>query len=417
MDTNNPTQSKTFCYLPFGSIHVTPTGKLHPCCMSAPFQEEIVWDDFDSIDELFNSEPYRRIRKQMVSNEKPVECKVCFELGSDFREHNNIRYDEFINVKNLVNDDYTVNKLTYVDLRLSNMCNFMCRMCSHELSSTWYDYWEYISGETGYKHNKPKFLVASKTGVSKLSETNIDTIRRIYLAGGEPFITPETFELLDRFNDEQASRVEVLINTNLSTLSYKGRDIIKELSRFKHIQLACSVDGIGKVGEYQRPGFKTSRFERNFKTLLDTAVSNDKFYIEIDCSVSSMNVFHIPEFIEYLDSTFSSFSVNNFRMHPVYYPFYFSVSAFSDKLLDKVEIMMDDLKVKYKEHGSLVQTIEMCSNSIFKNRKADYLDHGLEELHTPLPNIIKTFDKLHNTNYRDVCPHLDDIMYSGKTLV
>src|SRR6056300_432959 len=417
MDTKNPTNSKTFCYLPFGSIHVTPKGELHPCCMSAPFEDGIVWDDFDSIDDLYNSEPYRRIRKQMVSNKEPKECKVCFELGSDFRENNNKMYNEFAKAKDLVNDDFTINKLTYVDLRLSNMCNFMCRMCSHELSSSWYDYWEYISGQSNYKHNNPKFLVASKTGVGKLSETNIDTIRKIYLAGGEPFITPQTFELLDRFNDEQASKVEVLINTNLSTLSYKGRDILKELSRFKYITIACSIDGVNEVGEYQRPGFKTSRFERNFKTLLDAAESNNKFFVEIDCTVSTMNVFHLPDFLSYLNSNSPNFSINNFRLHSVYYPFYFSCFSFSDEILDEVSDMLFNLKVTYKQHGSFVESVRLLSNSIFVNRKADYLEHNRSQLHVSLPKVLKTFDDLHNTDYKKVCPWLDDIMYGGKTLL
>ena len=68
----------TFCYLPFGSVYVTPDGSLTPCCIAEGFEEKINWKDFNSIDELVNSAPYKRIRKQLIEGIEPPECSACF---------------------------------------------------------------------------------------------------------------------------------------------------------------------------------------------------------------------------------------------------------------------------------------------------------------------------------------------------
>ena len=72
------TISEKFCYLPFGSIYVGASGTLSPCCVASPFKENINFKDFNSVDEAINSEPYKRIRKEMLSNIAPSECAECF---------------------------------------------------------------------------------------------------------------------------------------------------------------------------------------------------------------------------------------------------------------------------------------------------------------------------------------------------
>jgi len=231
---------QTFCYLPFGSIYVGASGTLSPCCIASPFKEEINFRDFNSVDEAINSEAYKRIRGEMLNNIAPSECSECFVYKNRHREHSNMEFSNELTDPLLYNDDYSVNKIVYTDLRLSNHCNFKCRMCFHGSSSTWFEYWGYVQNQPEYNTINTKYLTAGDDALDKFSEENIDSIRKVYLAGGEPFITPTTFTLLDRFSDEQAKRVYILINTNLSTLTYKGIDILDKLKRFKTVDISCS---------------------------------------------------------------------------------------------------------------------------------------------------------------------------------
>ena len=416
----NKINKDTFCYLPFGSVYVEPTGRIHPCCIAHPFEESINWKDFKSVDELVNSAPYKRIRKQLINGEKPIECEQCFVHKNLHREGSNKEFAHFIEEEELYNEDYSVNKVTYVDLRLSNLCNFACRMCFHGLSSTWYEFWGYIQGKPEYINENTKFLVADNEGIGKFSEKNIDSIKKVYLAGGEPFIAPHTFELLERFTDEQASTVDILINTNLSTLTYKGESILNKLIRFKNIRIACSCDGFGEIGEYQRPGFNSDRFFKNLKTLVEFGSEHPNFYVEIDYTVSSINVFHTFDFIEYLGENY--IDRNRIRLHAVVYPIYLSPSFFTDETVNSI-IKLYRNKLEYYKNtdcDNLAASIGIFIKYLEDSFSEDARNQ-MEKIHRcmdlSIPETIRRFDEVHNTDYRTVCPWLQEIIDRKKNTI
>jgi sulfatase maturation enzyme AslB (radical SAM superfamily) len=405
----------TFCYLPFGSIYVEPTGRLHPCCIASPFEENINWKDFNSVEELINSPAYKRIRKQLINGEKPSECSACFIHGNIHRESSNGEFKNYVEEESLYNEDYSVNKVTYVDLRLSNMCNFACRMCFHGLSSTWHEYWGYIQGKPEYKDEHPKFLIADENGIGKFSPENISTITKVYLAGGEPFIAPHTFELLDRFTDEQASRVTILINTNLSTLTYKGTNILDKLIRFKKVQIACSCDGYGEIGEYQRPGFNSNRFFKNLKTLVEYSKDYNHITVEIDYTISTINVYHTFDFIEYIGDNF--LDRNKIRVHAVVQPVYLSTGFFKDNIKRELIYLYRKKSLEYKNKNfthlsaSLEIFIKYLEDS-FSVQAKEERERILGHMQISIPETFKRFDEVHNTSYVDTCPWiLDNITF------
>lgn len=407
----NKFNEETFCYLPFGSVYVEPTGRLHPCCIASPFEEDINWKDFNSVEEIVNSEPYKRIRKQLVNGEKPSECSACFIHGNIHRQSSNGEFKKYLQEDTLYNEDYSVNKVTYVDLRLSNICNFACRMCFHGLSSTWHEYWGYIQGKPEYKDEHPKFLVADKNGIGKFSSSNISTITKIYLAGGEPFIAPHTFELLDRFTDEQAANVTILINTNLSTLTYKGTNILDKLIRFKKVQIACSCDGYGEIGEYQRPGFNSDRFFRNLKTLIGYTKDYTHITVEIDYTISTINAYHTFDFIEYIGDNF--LDRNKIRVHAVVQPVYLSTGFFKDSIKRKLIYLYKKKSIEYnsKNFSHLSASLEIFIKYLedsFEIQAEEERKRILGHMQISIPETIRRFDEVHNTSYRDTCPWIID---------
>jgi hypothetical protein len=402
---------ETFCYLPFGSIYVFPDGTLHPCCVAYPFKENINFKDFDSVDEAINSEPYRRIRKEMLDGIKPTECAECFIYKNVHREASNNEFQQEINEPNLINDDYTVNKIVYTDLRLSNHCNFRCRMCYHGSSSSWYDYWGYILGDPEYQNNNSRIITAGENGMDKFSDKNIDTIRKIYLAGGEPFITPSTYELLDKFSDEQASKVTVLINTNLSTLSYKGINILDKLKKFRTINISCSCDGYGKIGEYQRPGFDSVKFFNNLQTLVDFKKKHPNFIVQIDYTISTINMYHSFDFINHVADKY--LSPNDIRFHTVTQPFYFAPGALSEStkqgLVDFYLKGITDLN--YTNVSLLSKSLTDFINYLRVTNDQDVQEHLMSKkqyLNISLEETLRRFDEINNTNYKEICPWLEE---------
>jgi organic radical activating enzyme len=402
----------TFCYLPFGSIFVFPNGKLHPCCIASPFKEDINYQDFNSIDEVINSEPYKRIRKEMLDGIAPSECAECFIYKNQHKENSNREFYNEIGDPGLYNSDYSVNKIVYTDLRLSNHCNFRCRMCYHGSSSSWYDYWGYVMGKPDYNDTTTRIITAGEDGIGKFSEKNIDSIRKIYLAGGEPFITPTTFELLDRFTNEQASNVSVLVNTNLSNLTYKGIDILEKLSKFKSINLSCSCDGYGKIGEYQRPGFNTNKFFNNLETLLKFKETHPNFIVEIDYTISTINMYHTFDFIDFVGKNY--LDSNKIKTHTVTQPFYFAPGACSPEVKKELVKFYEDKmrSLNYESNRSLLNTLVEFVKYLKVTNEEDVQNHLMsnkQHMSISLEETLRRFDEINNTSYKDVCPWLEEI--------
>ena len=400
--------SDKFCYLPFGSIYVGASGTLSPCCVASPFKENINFKDFNSVDEAINSEPYKRIRKEMLSNIAPSECAECFVYKNRHKEHSNIEFRNQIAESSLYNEDYSVNKIVYTDLRLSNHCNFKCRMCFHGSSSTWFEYWGYVQNQPEYDTINTKYLTAGDDALDKFSEENIDSIRKVYLAGGEPFITPTTFTLLDRFSDEQAKNVYILINTNLSTLTYKGIDILDKLKRFKTVDISCSCDGYGKIGEYQRPGFNSEKFFKNLETLIKFKETNDNFKVSIDYTISTINMYHSFDFIKFVEENY--LHSDHIRFHTVTQPFYFAPGVCKGDMKQKlIEFYENNIKnLTSLCRYTLLEFVKYLKNT----EDTDVYNHLLDKskyLTISLPETLKRFDEINKTNYMEICPWLGDI--------
>ena len=128
--------SKTFCILPWMHLATTSTGNLRVCCNSVPGKNLIAKEDGtpyklnkDSLEEAWNSEVYKTIRKQMLDGERPEMCTRCFR-EEDAGIHS---ARQAWNEKWKKDIKYTVNapfSIKYVDLRLGNLCNLKCRMCN-----------------------------------------------------------------------------------------------------------------------------------------------------------------------------------------------------------------------------------------------------------------------------------------------
>ena len=95
-----------------------------------------------TLDEWWNGEHIRRIRREMMAGELPPECEVCDKklLNTD------VYRDYFWHLfKHKYEDIWTHTDATgYTDLpvvswdyRFSNLCNFKCRTCGDMLSSAW----------------------------------------------------------------------------------------------------------------------------------------------------------------------------------------------------------------------------------------------------------------------------------------
>src|SRR5690606_25684629 len=126
-------KSPTFCIYPFSHLATKTEGTFKLCCRSEPLSsvQEI------SAIELWHSERYKSIRRQMLRGEKPAECQDCWNLESlgtrsmrqrALADFPNSRWNQFSPVLDATEEDGTVHALPQaIELKLSNLCNLRCR--------------------------------------------------------------------------------------------------------------------------------------------------------------------------------------------------------------------------------------------------------------------------------------------------
>ena len=146
---------EVFCTAPWTHTYVSPQGERRLCCASredASFQRQYIDADTgtktdvfdpDTLDEHWNSEYMKDIRKRILNGEKIPQCEVCNNQVLNLHTYRNYftqtLFPHYINkiYENTDESGYTSLDPISFDYRLSNRCDFKCRMCGEQLSSSW----------------------------------------------------------------------------------------------------------------------------------------------------------------------------------------------------------------------------------------------------------------------------------------
>ena len=98
------------------------------------------WEEVDFEKDLWQSDTYQRIRTNMLNDKKSYECRNCYEMedtgSSSYRNGQNnfeLNHPEINNINIESCNDFK--QPIDWDIRLSRLCNLMCRMCSPDESS------------------------------------------------------------------------------------------------------------------------------------------------------------------------------------------------------------------------------------------------------------------------------------------
>lgn len=276
--------SSSFCVLPFIQQFVDTDNKILPCCIGDRNNIGPEYKDFTS----FNSDYLKNIRRQLLYSQKPKACSVCWKNEEDGKDSKRIKvnkqFDEWEYIANGQGYMYTTPQ--YYDLRPGNVCNLKCVMCNPRVSSKWIE------------DNELAIEPYEKT--VKFSTQQIDdilfnakSIKRLQLAGGEPFYMPSVKHLLKGLVDSGYSKhIDLQITTNLTILD---TTVLQLLENFQKIVITISVDGIGEVGEYIRFPMNWEKFENN----LDTLLQQKHIYTAINCTKSQLNAEHIDTLLDW----------------------------------------------------------------------------------------------------------------------
>jgi glutamate-1-semialdehyde 2,1-aminomutase len=131
-----------------------------------------------------------------------------------------------------------------------------------------------------------------------------DTLSRLYITGGEPFINERVEALLDRLvATGAAAHVALELSTNCTHVDPR---FVEKLRKFRKLTLWLSIDAVGDGFEYIRYPARWNVVDRNVRYLKQTC--------GLDCSVPPViqmyNVLGITDLFRYCDELGMDFGMN-----------------------------------------------------------------------------------------------------------
>lgn len=395
MDSTTNTDKR--CILAYTSLYIDPEGHVKPCCASDSFKEPLMFSDYDNISELINSKQLKELRHSMEIGEPLSICDTCFKQGHQMKDFWNNKWKHKLESVDLRDSEYNVKSLQYLDARFSNICNFKCRMCGPGLSSSWYDDYIEIHGETGKKFIEERVFKHSDP-MSKFSPSDLETVEHLMVGGGEPFITDDFWKLIDTFKDEQKKDISFYCNTNGSVTKYKGESIMDKLNKFKDVDIGVSLDGYGDIGEYQRTGMKQKRFDRNVKHMVEYIKDKDHMRLMFEFTITTINVFHILDFILWAQNEYPKVTLHfHWARGPALFACHNATGNFNEDIISYIKnILSNDTVKKMKV---VVDSLKGFLNYMLITEKENY--DRVEAY-----RIVTTLDKQRGDDYRNVAPHL-----------
>jgi len=277
---------------PWTHTYLSPQTERRMCCASRePAQNFTQYIDTAAgsgqyipitLDEHWNGEHMRGVRRRMMSGETLPECDVCNSklLNTDvyrtyFWHLFKHKYDEVVASTDA--SGHTTMKPVSWDYRFSNLCNFKCRTCGDMLSSAW-ESEQRQHNMIDYSNPKNNWMLPKvRAQITEFQDQQIESefsqaveehrVEEVYWVGGEPLMYEQHWRYMKRIVElNDGGRVYARYNTNLSRVDYRGINLYRDiLSCIRDWQICASLDGTGATGEYIRTGLSYPLFLKNFE--------------------------------------------------------------------------------------------------------------------------------------------------------
>jgi len=349
----------TICAIPWMHLNFEPNGKVVPCCLTSHHNYFAGDLNTQPIEEIWNSDNMKSLRKQMINGERPKICDTCFNkedvTGVSGRHYHNRDFPDVLKkIPSITLDDGTCTEmdLKYWDFRFSNLCNFKCRSCGPRYSSAWVPDAKKL-GLTDQEKVWSIESVENKTNVDFL-EDQIDNVKRIYFAGGEPLLMPEHWQILDKLVEKKRFDVKLSYNTNCSVLEYNKKNIINYWSQWAlgKLEVWPSIDEIGPRAELIRSGTVWSKVEENLVEL----AKHDNIILRPGMTIGAWNVRRLPIIINHLTDLgvikrhpviHNYINYNNFFFNLLDHPKHYHVSILPDTYREETIKELEDFILEY----------------------------------------------------------------------
>ena len=372
-----------FCLIPWFGVFID-SKSTGPCCVNYNLSNTT------SVESYLKSIELNNIKKEFLESKKPKSCEVCWKSESIGVKSIRQEKSEVL----LKETKFNLKTYFHFSIRISNKCNYKCRMCSPKFSSAWQLDTKASLLRDGkilnidlFDFNSYKENIQYITNIAKKQVININIL------GGEPLISNEFLYLLEKSKELDVRKNIILnINTNLSVNKYNNIDYKKEFSTFKAVVLHASIDGINKIGEYIRKGFKQNIFNNNLKYFRD-------YVKHLNITLQVYNIYDMPNIYNYAKDNKINIIINYLNE-----PSYLSIS-----ILDKKE--RENILNYYKNHNFYNKDIEasLINETINTNDIKNFIEYTDRldslwkiDIKKNIPELNSWYERIKNEKYNMV---------------
>lgn len=351
---------KHICVLPWISIDRNRTRSsdeisLTPCCLYESKQSHT------DIEEYWNSNEIVNLRTEFLEGKMPDGCRLCWENESKGFEslRQSVNKGRLQTYKSRLWQTKLKQKPAQVKYTAGTQCNLACRMCLPTFSTKVKKVWEIVdrtaNTEVDDLLDNADYILANRQSVDYVDIT-----------GGEPFFHKNVKELLhELIRTGDNKHITLHIVTNATRIDQHTVNLLKQ---FKNVVLSISMDGVGRVQEYIRPGCSWETLENNINLL-----KQNNFSLQVVSTISVLNIIHLED----LETWCKDNDMHWANPAPIYNPAEFSPHNLPYQLHDEVP-------EKYKK----------------------YLNKGMTE--DPV-NFIKDLDRYWGTDISKHMPEWDKV--------
>jgi hypothetical protein len=407
---------------PFTGLATREDGAIKVCCRSHPIGN--IQDN--TLEEIWNNESMKRIRKQVLTGYRPSECEPCFRLedqGVESLRQRHIngsipeaRIKLYPNAVHSMNKDFTMPfEIPTIELKLNNLCNLKCRMCNPTDSTSWND-WneveEFYSKEDNYLvKNIQALKLMESPYLDKFTdnpqwwssfEKLLPYFRRVEFAGGEPLTDPTHYSILEMLQP-YAKDIEIKYATNLTSLGKGNRNIFEYWPAFKSVAVNVSIDGLEDSYEYIRGNADWNELIANIKEI--QKIPNVSRIVGA-VAVQVSNIMILDKMIKYfLDELGIVFYTNM-----VNYPNVLSSQVLPEHLKEQATINLNFAKMHIEDY-KLVKQHPMLLDLTLKQIDGIINYMWAQDQSSKWTDCIefnRRLDATRNQNFFDVTPDFND---------
>lgn len=417
----------TFCIIPWVHVFADEQGLMRPCCMAIG-NRELANTDAEGhphvvhreggIEAGWNSGYMKRLRRAFLAGERPDVCTQCFKEEDlsirSYRENSNVTFAAHIPeamASTAADGSAPLRLVRSADLRLGNLCNLKCRMCSPVSSRLLIPEWKSLFGVAD---DDPRLAELDAVDWFETDafwnncEALLPQLDKLHFAGGEPLLIARMLDFLQRVIDAgRAPAITLSYVTNLTTLPERVTSLWPS---FHAVKLTVSLDGFDRVNSYIRYPSRWHVIDANLSRLLATPDAFNCTQVTVNTTVQAYNVLTLTDLFEYLMSRRAAHFVPYPRLTLLHWPSAMSIRVLPPALKvlarDRLQAFVHAWQGRWPVGGQPLERFLASIDGVIAHMDADDRPADREEF----ARRTRFFDGSRNQDVSALVPELAPLL-------